>query len=430
MNTRISRAITVLATCAMLGGPCGCVYMSDQIRDYPLETSDPMTAVVGFAFVATLASTAPAVNSIVDEKRLNKATGKTWYQGKTTRDYLTVALTSKKVDVRRLAVLKILDSGDVASDWAFDGLETVAREDSSSLVRWITIRGLSRVHDPRPVRVALDMLNELKGEPGTNDVRPPDDEVRWACLLLLDDCCVQGLVGKDQQEAVRDVMIRHLSQAYHHDVRFTAAKGLGHFHDKASRAALTKALTDGHVSVEHRAKRSLEARWWTQSFEHVVQRRTSHHTRERRRIVPGAVGRVVHCDRTTVCVATTAAAQAWRPLHEEHVGWKPKQQRTVADLAPSTQMTRNERREGARCPEQFLLCWCSSCAGYLSWPKSLGPSDGPLNVGMRRHVCCTELKLATAWPGVGRVSHTKLQQEQFPRTSRAGSDITLYVGYA
>jgi len=230
--------------------------MSDQLKDYPIDSTHPVAAVMGLAMGATLASAAPAVNSMVDEKRLNEATGKKWYQRKTTRDYLRVALTCKSVDIRQLAVLKVLSSGDVSSDWVFDGLEAVARQESSSSVRWVAIRGLSRVDDPRPVRVALNILNY---ESGTDDLRPPDSRVRWACMLLLDDCCSRGLVRNAQHEAVRDVMIRHLTGCYHQDVRFTAAKGLRHFDDEASRAALTHALIDGHPGVERRAQRSIQA---------------------------------------------------------------------------------------------------------------------------------------------------------------------------
>ena len=259
MNTITGRAIAVAAACAMLGGQCGCVYMSDQLKDYLLPgfgtghgVGEACNIVIGVA----LASAAPAVNSIVDDGCLNEATGKKWYQRKTTRDYLGVALTCKNAGIRRFAVVKLVGSGDVVSDWAFEGLETVARQDSSSSVRWVAIRGLYRVHDPRPVRVALNILNH---ERDTDNVRPPDVRVRWACLLLLDDCCAQGLVRNAKHEAVRDVMIRHLSQSYHHDVRFTAAKGLRHFEDEASRTALTHALKDGHVGVALRAKRSLQA---------------------------------------------------------------------------------------------------------------------------------------------------------------------------
>lgn len=267
MNTTTSRAITVATACAMFGGQCGCAHMSDQLKDYPVDTVNPQIAAVGLAIAATLASVAPAVNSIVDDRRLNEATGMKWYQRKTMRDYLRVALTCKNADIRRIAVLKIMGSGDVSGDSVFEGLETVARRDSSPAVRWVAIRGLSGVHDPRPVRVAVRILNH---EGATDNVRSTDVQVRWECLLLLDDFCERGLVRKAQHEAVRDVMIRHLGQSYHHDVRITAAKGLRHFEDEVSRTALTHALEDDDVGVALRAKQSLQTPAET---EHIAKER-------------------------------------------------------------------------------------------------------------------------------------------------------------
>jgi hypothetical protein len=225
--------------------------MSDQCNDYPIDQYG-MTLPINIA----LASMAPAVNSMIDERRLNEATGKKWFQRKTTRDYLRVALTCKNADLRLLAVLRIIRSDDAASNNVFNGLETISRTDSNASVRWVAIRNLYKVDDPRLVRVALDILGH---ERATANDRQTDGRVRWACLLLLNDCCERGLVMDSERDAVRDVMIRHLTGSYHHDMRFTAAKNLSHFNDKASRAALTQALQDGHIGVELRVMRSLDA---------------------------------------------------------------------------------------------------------------------------------------------------------------------------
>ncbi len=183
-----------------------------------------------------------------------EATGKRWYERKTVKDYMLVALESDNADIRREALTKVAKSRAITDDWAIRGLDAIARTDKASQVRCVALRTLSRADDARAVSVSLQVLNHEKH---ADSVRAPDDDVRWECLLILERNCTHGTVAEKEREAVRDTFIQHVTHSKHRDARVTSARGLRHFLDRPALDALIEALKDRDFGVVYQAERSL-----------------------------------------------------------------------------------------------------------------------------------------------------------------------------
>ena len=116
--------------------------------------------------------------------------------------------------------------------------------------------GERRLDDGRPVAVALAILGH---EPNADTVRAPDAQVRWECLLLLDQLCTRNLVPNDQRDTVRTALITQLDARTDRRVRVSAARGLRHFPHVDTLRSLIKALASPDFGVTSEAERALAA---------------------------------------------------------------------------------------------------------------------------------------------------------------------------
>jgi hypothetical protein len=169
---------------------------------------------------------------------------------------MLVALASDDADLRRHAVAKVAAGSKVDTDWAFEGLEAIARTDKVSNVRCVSIRGLARIADERPVSAVTRILDYTST---SRDIRAPDDQVRWECLLLLERAGERGYLSEDQRIEVRDACIAHLDQRFTSDVRRTAVRALRFQADRKVLTALIGALTDPDFGVVYEAEHALAA---------------------------------------------------------------------------------------------------------------------------------------------------------------------------
>ncbi len=182
---------------------------------------------------------------------------KTWYQRKTTKDYVDLALESPNPDERREGVNGLAKSADAASDWAVKVFDTIARTDSNTAVRCAAVRAMHRSAGPQHLPTLLKILRSASQR--LDDVRPAPGPLRWEAARLL--TTIVG--GHSYDAAQRDELIRVLRELAQADrdrnVRLALIDALGFFHDRAVLDTLIAMLREEDFAITRAAEQSLIA---------------------------------------------------------------------------------------------------------------------------------------------------------------------------
>lgn len=182
---------------------------------------------------------------------------KTWYQRKTSKDYVDLALESPNPDERREGVNGLSNSADAATDWAVKVFDTIARTDSNTAVRCAAVRAMHRSAGPRHLPTLLKILRSASQR--LDDVRPAPGPLRWEAARLL--TLIVG--GHSYEGSQRDELIRVLRERATDDrdrnVRLALIEALGFFHDRTVLETLITLLQDEDFAITRAAEQSLIA---------------------------------------------------------------------------------------------------------------------------------------------------------------------------
>lgn len=182
---------------------------------------------------------------------------KTWYQRKTTKDYVDLALESPNPDERREGVNGLAASADAATDWAVKVFDTIARTDRNTAVRCAAVRAMHRSAGPQHLPTLLKILRSASQR--LDDVRPAPGPLRWEAARLL--TIIVG--GRSYEASQRDELIRVLRERVVADrdrnVRLALIDALGFFHDRAVLETLIALLQEEDFAITRAAEQSLIA---------------------------------------------------------------------------------------------------------------------------------------------------------------------------
>jgi len=178
--------------------------------------------------------------------------------------YLIQALADGNPDARRDAVLRAARSRHADETVVVEALCTIARTDSSRMVRCAAIGALGEAADPMAVETLVAIV---AGAPGPAAVRPPAPPVRahaLAALCQLDrEHAPTGETAVTARKAAVDLLIGHESR----ELRIQAARYLGSCPSSDALSALISSLDQRDFGVVYQAEASL-VRLTGESFQH------------------------------------------------------------------------------------------------------------------------------------------------------------------
>jgi HEAT repeat protein len=179
-----------------------------------------------------------------------------WSVRRSPQQEMLRALEAEDPDVRRQALTRVVESDQVTSDWAFDGLDAVARTDPDSQVRCTAIAGLRRCGRPEAVETLLQILH---ADRHPDRVAPPDAIVRCEAVNALSRLCAAGRADEQCRSAACETLISLLTGDADRHVRLSAADGLSAFRDPRVLPVLVGSLRDRDFGVAFAARKSLVA---------------------------------------------------------------------------------------------------------------------------------------------------------------------------
>ncbi len=210
-----------------------------------------------------MASSRPLANSLLAIAAImsagcSKTRDGQWFnfeRGKTSEQYLDMALESSRPDDRRRGVVGLADGPDATSDWAVKVFDTIARTDRDPMVRTAALRALSKSPASERVPTALALLaSALADGEGVRRAPPP---VRWAAARLLHLVVRDFAFREVQREEIVGTLIERLPAEQDRKVRLSMIETLGYFPERRVLVALVDALEDEDFAIQHAAEMSL-----------------------------------------------------------------------------------------------------------------------------------------------------------------------------
>jgi len=171
------------------------------------------------------------------------------------QENLRLALLEIDPDVRRGAVARVAGSSDCHRDWAVRGFAAIALMDSDPQARCVAIRGLARSGEATAVETLLKILNFRDYPP--EEVRPPDESVRWDAVVALRQLSQRGRIAPEQSERVVAALLDRLDNDSSRDVRIAAARGLGDYPQERVVEALIRTLREEDFGLVHACESAL-----------------------------------------------------------------------------------------------------------------------------------------------------------------------------
>ncbi|MBP7935642.1 MAG: HEAT repeat domain-containing protein [Phycisphaerae bacterium] len=178
---------------------------------------------------------------------------RTWKHRSAADNYRT-ALEAENADDRRDAVARIAESGYVASEDAFQVLDTAARTDPAFQIRCIAIRALATYKDARPLKTLLMILQATTE---AEQALPPNDDVRWETVAAMLKLSRKGALAGQEPSLVRDILIKLAETDTSRNVRIAALEALGDFKDRQVLLPLVRSLRTQDFAIAERAEGSL-----------------------------------------------------------------------------------------------------------------------------------------------------------------------------
>lgn len=182
---------------------------------------------------------------------------KTWYQRKTSKDFVDLALESPNPDERREGVNGLSNSADAATDWAVKVFDTIARTDSNTAVRCAAVRAMHRSAGPQHLPTLLKILRSASQR--LDDVRPAPGPLRWEAARLLAAIVGGQSYTPEQRDEVLYVLRDRAVEDHDRNVRLALIDALGFFHDRAVLETLIALLRDEDFAITRAAEQSLIA---------------------------------------------------------------------------------------------------------------------------------------------------------------------------
>ncbi len=181
-----------------------------------------------------------------------------WYtfeRGKSSDEYLNMALESESPDERRRGVIGLADGPDATSSWAVKVFDTIARTDLDAMVRCAALRALRPTAGDERVPLLLRLLRS-PDEP-FEDMRKAPAPVRWAAARLLFIVVHNGAFAESRQSDIVKTLLDRLGRERDHNVRLTMIDTLGFIAAEPVVGALIDVLVDEDFAIKHAAELAL-----------------------------------------------------------------------------------------------------------------------------------------------------------------------------
>lgn len=176
---------------------------------------------------------------------------------KTPQQWLDQALDAPTADERRAGVNGLAASDACGEDWAHTAFDTIARTDTSPMVRCAAIRGLGRSSREGDVATLVKIMRS--GTAPLDDVRPAPGAVRWEAAKVLLGIIDRCAYAENQRGEIVECLLERLAKDDDRDVRLTAAESLAYFAQQPVPAALVNAMRTDDFAMAHACEKSLIA---------------------------------------------------------------------------------------------------------------------------------------------------------------------------
>jgi hypothetical protein len=180
----------------------------------------------------------------------------TWFERKSSRDYLDMALESERPDERRRGVEGLAGGNDATAEWAIDVFDTIARSDTDAMVRVAAIRGMKPSMGSHRVPTLLKILQ--CEDASLPDCRRAPAPVRWEAARLLHQIVEYYAYEDSQQGDIVMTLVDRLRKDGARRVRLTAIDTLGYFAQRPVPEALVDAMEEDDFAIRHAAELAMQ----------------------------------------------------------------------------------------------------------------------------------------------------------------------------
>lgn len=178
-----------------------------------------------------------------------------WFNRKSPRQWLDIALEHPQPDERRKAVAALANGPEGGADWAATAFDSIARTDPDGMVRAAAVRGLARSADGRTVPTLVKLLNS--NEVRLDDTLPAPGPVRWEAAQLLEHLHERDAVPPSERETVLAAVRMRADHDTDRNVRLSALSTLGYYKDARVFPVLIAALQSRDFAIQRRAEHAL-----------------------------------------------------------------------------------------------------------------------------------------------------------------------------
>ena len=181
--------------------------------------------------------------------------------------YLIEALEHERPDARRAAIVRVTQTRHAQREFVVETLCTIARTDTSPMVRCAAIRALSNQPNPTSAETLAEIVATFDSQ---STIRLPAPQVRADALAALCRLALEDRLDGETERMARQAAIQLLGSHESRDVRIVAAQFLGSCPDAASLSALIASLDQRDFGVVYQAERALN-RLTGRTFDHDSQ---------------------------------------------------------------------------------------------------------------------------------------------------------------
>lgn len=203
-----------------------------------------------------------------------------WYQpGRSSSEYLDMALDAEHADQRRRGVIGLSSSRDGSSEWAVKTFDALARRDSDAMVRWTALGALAKARAGASTATALKLL---RSEEATyEDVRPAPVIVRRGAARLLHALSDARATPAEMRSEIIETVLASLKRERDHQLRLALIDAMGYYPERVVADRLVELLEDEDFAVQRSAEYSLarmtgvthryDAEKWRAFFDHEAE---------------------------------------------------------------------------------------------------------------------------------------------------------------
>lgn len=166
------------------------------------------------------------------------------------------ALQEENADTRRRYLRGLLKSKELTQEWCIKALDVIARTDADAQVRCLAVRALGKGGSTQALDTAMAILSPKLT---TKPVRYGEDDVRFDCLILIEQYLRDSKVPQDRMENVRQIVLKAAIDEQNPQARMVGVRALRYLPGDETLAVLINTLRENDFGLLFEAEMSLRS---------------------------------------------------------------------------------------------------------------------------------------------------------------------------